>query len=163
MDVKDASEAVACGEEIYVSNQTGPVQWYDGKTWRAFTVPGRTGKRGRIAVCGAKTLLFVETDESGKALLGWRKKAGSEWQGPRTLVTEKTEICSVAFQRYAPEAFAPVAYLCVSPDSARVKAAMGRGRHYDIIHGFDQYPPGKTPLEPWIKVLKVPAGDGLWD
>jgi hypothetical protein len=35
-----------------------------------------------------------------------------------------------------------------------------RGRHYDIIMGYDQYPPANTPLESYIKVLKVPAEGG---
>jgi hypothetical protein len=143
------------GEEIYVANETGPAKWYDGKAWSDFTVPGRTGKRGKIGVCGGKTLVFVETDSGGKKLLCWRKKSGGEWQGPQEILEEKTKIVKVAHERYAPEGFMPIAYMCLSSDPS---ATARPGKKVGSISP-DVDPLEYEPYEPWIKVLKVPAAE----
>jgi hypothetical protein len=146
--------AVSCGEEIYLSHSKGPSRWYDGKVWRDFSAPGRAGKGGMIAVCGGTTALFVETDESGKRLLCWRKKQGTSWEGPRVLVTEADPISQIAVQRYAPKGFAPVAYMCV--DTAAPVVQTGPSAN---LPGWPYMAPMDLDVvhHPWIKVLVVPA------
>lgn len=149
------SDCIAFGEEIYVSDDTGPVRRYDGKEWKPFELAGRTGFRGRIAVCGGKKMVFVEPDETGKKLLMWQKD-GAEWRGPKELIAEQKPIVQLRVQRYAPESFVPVAYMCASAEEL---PKPDRKKTYDIIYGFDQYPPAGTPHEPWIKLLVVPVGE----
>ena len=148
---KGCSDAVSFGEEIYLGHEKGPRCWYDGKAWHDFTVPGRTGNRGKIGVCGGETLVFVETDESQKKLLCWRKKKGGTWQGPEVLVEEKTKINKIASQRYAPAGFLPVAYTCDNADTSI------RAHKSVMFHFAAYYPWERIALEPWIKVVKVPA------
>jgi hypothetical protein len=146
-------DAVSCGDEVYVSDESGPVKVYDGREWKQFTIPGRKGARGQIGICGWKKVIFVETDETGRKLLLWQKK-GEEWSGPAELITEKKPIVQVRVQRYAPESFIPVAYMCTSEDEL---PPANRKKTYDIVYGYNQYPPAGTPHEPWIKVLCVPV------
>lgn len=148
---------ISVREEIYVADSGGPVKWYDGKAWNDFAVPGRTGRRGKIGVCGGKTLVFVETDASEKKLLCWRKKVGGEWQGPRELLEEKTKIMKVAHQRYAPEGFMPIAYMCLSSDPSLPAVRPGKR----VFYAFpDVDPEAYEWYEPWIKLLLVPAEEG---
>ncbi len=141
------------GDEIYVADSTGPVKWYDGKGWSDFSAPGRTGTRGKIGVCGGRTLVFVETDADAKKLFVWRKKDGGAWQGPQELLGEKTKIVKVAHQRYAPEGFMPVAYMCLSSDPS----AAARPWKKVSTGNPDADPIEYEPYEPWIKVVLVPA------
>ncbi len=47
--------AVSCGDEIWLSSPSGAERWFDGRTWREFTVPGRAkDDRGLVAVCGGR-------------------------------------------------------------------------------------------------------------
>ena len=144
--------AVSFGDEIYLTGASGPSRWYDGKIWQKFSVPGRTGTRGRIGVCGSDTLVFVETDKTAKTLLCWRKTKGGTWQGPQTLLTEEKEIVKIASQRYAPEGFLPIAYMCRSGEKMPPKT-----KGNTITKLVDQDPWIIEEYESWIKVLKVPA------
>jgi hypothetical protein len=141
-----AQQVTALGEEIYVADGSGAVKRYDGKSWSAFSVPDRAGKNGKIGVCGGSKLVFVETDAGGKKLLCWSKSADGAWQGPQELIEEQTKIVTYAIQRYAPEGFMPVAYMCLSGDQAGAKPwkKLGSGEPYEV-------------LEPWIKVLRMPS------
>ncbi len=164
-------EAVSCGEEIYIGDSSGPVRWYrgeicEGESWHDLRIPGRRGTRGRLAVCGGKTVVLVEPDATGKKLLCWRKKAGGSWQGPQELVREETQIIQLAAQRYAPDDFVPVGYMCISPEeegkivgSPRSKTTPGN-QHYKgnpYMQLYWTYPVDHYVHEPWIKVVKVPA------
>ena len=99
-------------------------------------------------MCGWKTAIFVEPDESGKKLLCWRKKEGGPWQGPQELVTEDVPIMQVVIQRYGPASFLPVAYMCATQVRDKVR-----------VHAWPDVNPSKGRSfkhEPWIKVLTVP-------
>lgn len=106
-------DVVACGEQIFVSDNTGPVKVFDGKEWNPFSIPGRSGARRQIGVCGWKKVVFIETDDTGKKLLYWQKD-GEDWRGAKEIVTETKPIVQVRVQRYAPEGFIPLSYMCIS-------------------------------------------------
>lgn len=144
-------DAIACGEQIFVSDDTGPVKVFDGKDWKPFSVPGRKGARGQIGVCGWKKVVFIETDDTGKKLLYWQKD-GEDWRGPKEIVTEMNPIVQLRVQRYASEDFIPLAYMCTSEhELPKVR------KNYDTVYGFNPYPYADTPHELWIKVMIVPV------
>jgi hypothetical protein len=143
------------------------IKWYDGKIWRDFSVPGQEGNLGRVISCGDKTLLYVGTDKSRKKLLCWSKEKGGEWRGPTELVSEQTKISQIAGPRYAPESFAPVAYMCLAQEEEGKEKGLTIGKK-DETPGWkywgeapeklvEAYPSKYWVHEPWIKVLNVPA------
>ena len=165
--------AVSCGNEIWLSSPAGPEKWYDGKTWREFSVPGRVKEdRGLITICGRVQPVYIAHDATWKKLLCWRRDRNGVWQGPEELVSEQTVIKQIAAPRYSPTDFVPVAYMCLTQEAEKknkgepITRKTPGNQHY---HGtppsklFWTYPSGYWEHEPWIKLLKVPVRNDATD
>jgi hypothetical protein len=163
MPAKNPAQVAACGRDVFVVDQNGPLIWYDGQAWKPLTLPGREeGSRlfrqhgnspgapewapqQYFSVCG-EAVLYVEADKTGRKLLCWRRPRGGAWAGPQELVSEETPIADLAAPRYGLPGFTPVAYNCWSGEERNTVKAGGSIRF------------AAREIKPWIKVLKVPAG-----
>jgi hypothetical protein len=132
--------------EIYIAGHGGVWRW-DGSSWKHELTAGNHPKDGPVpalAVCG-NTVLCFDLDESKTKLLCWRR-ISDKWLGPHTVVSEETRITSFATQRYAPQDFAPVVYVC-SEKKETIDELIKQGANPRHVRRF----------KPWIKLIKVPV------